>query len=598
MKKILYVLLAGICLFSCDLEEMPLSKVSKDPVFGSENGLQLYANSFYDMLPSASNAVRDAYNNDNMADHSARNSVPDYLRAGAYGPQQSGLWTGGKDGEWGKLRNVNYFIQNCTDERVSASVRNNYIGIARFFRAWFYFDKVRRFGDVPWISKAMDVNDPDLYAGRDPRTLVMDSVLADLNFAIAHITSDKESSASLVTKAAALALKSRVCLFEGTFRKYHTKYNLQSTSNAWLTEAVSAADALMKTNGFSIYTGAGEKSYRTLFTSTKQVNAEVILGASCDASLAVLNDANWFWTSATYGSRVSLTRTFVNTYLNLDGTPFTDKPDYKTMTFLDETKGRDLRLQQTIRTPGYQRVDGGTLVAAPPLFSYTYTGYQPIKFCLDDMYYDSGSNNTNSIPLFRFAEVLLDYAEAKAELGTLTDADWANTVGKLRSRAGITGGLTAKPTKVDTYLQTNYFPEIADAALLEIRRERGIELVFEGSRFFDLMRWHKGDLLKMQWNGFYVPALDVPMDLDGNGTLDICFTYEATVANPVKGVTYINVNPTKGGAVNPQQLSEGTKGELTWLNNITRTWEEKQYLYPIPESALLMNDNLGQNPGW
>ena len=93
------------------------------------------------------------------------------------------------------------------------------------------------------------------------------------------------------------------------------------------------------------------------------------------------------------------------------------------------------------------------------------------------MYYDTRDLNINSVALFRYAEVLLNYAEAKAELGTLTDADWAATIGVLRSRAGITGGLTAKPTVVDPYLQSTYFPAITDPVILEVRRERGIELM-------------------------------------------------------------------------------------------------------------------------
>ncbi len=601
MKKIIYLLLAIGCLYSCDLDEAPLSKVSKDPVFSSENGLQLYTYSFYDILPSASDAIRDGYKNNNLADYSAQQTVPIFIREGAYGPQQSDRWgnTGSNQDHWNKLRNINYFIVNCTDESLPESVRNNYIGIARFFRAFFYFEKVKRFGDVPWIDRPLEVGDEALYAGRDPRTLVMDKVLEDLNFACDHITMTEDASISLITKYVALAFKSRVCLFEGTFRKYHTEYNLAQTADTWLNEAVKSAQEVMNNSGFSIYTSSGEaKSYRDLFTSAKPVNTEVMLASVCDPDLSVYNDANWWWTSATYGSRVSLIRTFVNTYLMLDGTPFTDNPDYKTMLFTKEVVGRDRRLEQTIRTPGYNRVDGGINVPAPPIFSYTYTGYQPIKFCLDDMYYDSGSNNINSIPLFRYAEVLLNYAEAKAELGTLTDADWSITIGALRKRAGITSGLTSKPTKVDPYLQTNYFPEISDPVLLEIRRERGIELVFEGFRFYDLIRWKKGELMEMNWNGFYVPALDTPMDLNNDGIFDVCFTYDDDVEDPIQGVTYINVGPVKGGIVNSQRLSEDTKGELTWLNNIEKTWTEKNYLYPIPESALLMNSNLGQNPGW
>jgi hypothetical protein len=591
------------CSFSCDLDEAPLSKVSKEPIFTSESGLGLYTNSFYNILPSASNAIRDAFKNDNMADYSAMNVVSNFLREGAYGPQQSDRWDnkGNDDNrdDWGKLRSINYFLENCTNEEIPEAILNNYIGIARFFRAFFYFEKVKRFGDVPWIDKSLSVDDPALYAGRDSRELVMDKVLEDLNYACEHITTSTDPTCSMITKYVALAFKSRVCLFEGTFRKYHTNYNLGVSANTWIKEAADAAEKVMKESGYAIYMGAGESmSYRELFINQKPLDTEIILASVCDPSLSVYNDANWWWTSATFGVRVSLIRTFVNTYLMLDGTPFTDKADYKTMILSEEVTGRDRRLEQTIRTNNYQRVDGGTYVVAPPLFSYTYTGYQPIKFCLDDMYYDSGANNINSIPLIRYAEVLLNYAEAKAELGTLTDADWQKTIGLLRKRAGITGGLDIKPTRIDPYLQANYFPEIADPALLEIRRERGIELVFEGLRFFDLIRWRKGNLMEMSWNGFYVAALDVPVDLNADGVMDVCFTYEEEVKSPLAGVVYINVAPMRGGVVNPQRLSENTKGELTWLTNIERKWQEKNYLYPIPESALLMNPSLGQNPGW
>jgi len=311
-----------------------------------------------------------------------------------------------------------------------------------------------------------------------------------------------------------------------------------------------------------------------------------------------LNDANWYWTSATYGSRLSFTRTFVNTYLNIDGTPFTNNAGYATMPFVDEVKNRDRRLQQTIRLGSYNRVNGGALEAAPPVFSYTYTGYQPIKWCLDDVYYDGGTRNDNSVSTIRYAEILLNYAEAKAELGTLTDADWAKTIGALRSRAGITGGLATKPIVADAYLQTNYFPNISDPVILEIRRERGIELAWEGLRFSDLIRWKKGDLLTKPWNGFYVPALNTPMDLNGDAKNDVLF-YKGTAPSAIPGVTFINVsNNLPNGSVNPQRLSNDSFGEITWLNNVTRVWQDKKYLYPIPTNDLNINPKLGQTPGW
>ena len=234
----------------------------------------------------------------------------------------------------------------------------------------------------------------------------------------------------------------------------------------------------MDESGFSVYTGATTSgSYRKIFTNTTPVPEEIMLTNVMDLTLSVLHNANWIYTSSTTGIRFNFVRTFINTYLKADGTPFTNTPGYATMQFKDEVKGRDKRLEQTIRMGSYQRLSAGLLVATPPSMAYSYTGYQPIKWSLDDSYYDGGTLNINSVCIFRYAEVLLNYAEAKAELGTLTDADWALTIGKLRTRAGITGGLTTKPTVVDPYLVSKYFPDISDPVILEIRRERGIELM-------------------------------------------------------------------------------------------------------------------------
>ena len=589
-KQLLWlVFLTGLFAGCEKLDQAPEATATKAAVFGSEKGLELYANSFYDILPSA-NSIHQG---DAMADYAARTQVPDFLRAGAFGPRQSSGW------DWTNLRNINYFLANLNDPKISPAVLNHYRGIARFFRAWFYFEKVKRFGDVPWISKPMGVSDPDLFNGRDPRTLVMDSVLADLNYACANITTTNDNTRSLITKYVAYAFKSRVCLFEGTFRKYHKEYKLESSADAWLNEAVLASDKVMKEGGFSLNTAGGpDKAYRQLFTSQTPVASEIILSAVVDPALSVFNDANWWWTSATYGARVSLIRTFINTYLNLDGTPFTSKPGYETMAFAQEVKGRDKRLQQTIRTGDYKRINGGVSEPAPPVFSYTYTGYQPIKWTLDDTFYDGGSRNNNSISTIRYAEVLLNYAEAKAELGTLTSQDWAKTVGALRQRAGITAGIATLPTAVDSYLQAKYFPGISDPILLEVRRERGVELVLEGLRFEDIIRWNRGELMEMEWNGFYVPALNQPLDLNEDGKPDVAF-YKVLPSNRVSGVTYVNVaEAISGGSPNPQRLSKDTFGELTWLNNIPRKWEAKHYLYPIPETDRLMNPQLGQNPGW
>ncbi|MDN3588818.1 RagB/SusD family nutrient uptake outer membrane protein [Pedobacter aquatilis] len=591
MKKYYILILLGCLGFAAckKLDQQPQSTASKQAIFGTENGLKLYTNSFYgmDFLP------KNSTSQDAMSDYLAVRSVQDFIRDGAFGANNSSGWS------WRDLRNINYFIVNCNDPAVPASVRNNYLGIARYFRAYFYLDKVKRFGDVPWIGKPLDIDDQALIGGRDKRESVMDSVLADINFACANIQTTTDPSRTTITKWVAHAFKSRLCLFEGTFRKYHTNLNLTGTANRWLQESASASEEIIKNGGFSLNTAGGPGvSYRQVFTSNTPVANEVLQAAVADVNLGVLNEANWWWTSGTYGAKASFTRTFINTYLKLDGTPYTNDPAYRTMVFKDEVKNRDLRLKQTIRLGDYKRISNGQQVPAPPVFSYTFTGYQPIKWTLDDLYYDAGALNTNAVALYRYAEVLLNFAEAKAELGTLTDADWALTIGALRARAGITGGLNAKPTVADPYLIANYFPGISDATLLEIRRERGIELSLEGLRFADILRWKRGTLMEQEWNGFYVPSLVAPMDLNEDGILDVAF-YQGTRPTPaVAGVTYVDVSASIGTAVNSQLLRNGTSGELTWMKEIPRKWNERNYYYPIPLNDLQRNPNLKQNPGW
>ena len=584
MKQIIYSFVSA-CLFlsSCSMDETPQASVDKETIFKTEKGLETYSYSFYNMLPS----VSDGFRQDAMCDYGAVTSFDNFIREGAYSAELSSGWS------WSNLRNINYFIENCTNEAIDESVRNNYIGLARFFRAYFYYNMVVRFGDVPWIDRTLSVDDELLYAPRDSRTVVMDHVLEDLDFACENISRTKDETGSLVTKWVAYALKSRICLFEASFRKYHTELGLTDSANEWYQEAVRAAETVMKESGHSIYVGEGtDASFRSLFISDKPVTSEVMLASCADAGLAVLGEANWWWTSGTYGSRFSMIRTFVNTFLNTDGTPFTDRAGYETMEFYDECQNRDARLAQTIRTPGYER-DGAP--AAPNFNGYSYTGYQPIKYTLDDTKYDAGALNTNAIPLFRYAEVLLNYAEAKAELGVLTDADWANTVGVLRARAGITGGLSAKPTKVDAYFQQNYFPNISDPVILEVRRERSIELALEGFRFTDLKRWKRGELMTMRWTGIYVPALNVQMDLDKDGTPDVIF-YKGEKPTGLPA----SCTPVSVGEGTQQGLTGASSGNLTWSDDDPRIWYDdgRQYYYPIPQSAIIKNANLQQNPGW
>lgn len=581
IKKLSVLVIVLVFFSSCGkdaLDLAPFDKLTPNTAFNTEKDLQLYVNSFYKILPSGKDLIRG----DDLSDYAANKSVSSYLIPGAFSATQANSWS------WGDLRNVNYFLQHYQSADIDVARKDHFAGIARFFRAWFYFSKVQRYGDVPWYSKPLAIDDSSLYKARDKRTVVMDSVLADLDYACTHIDDAKDNSASQITRWVALAFKSRVCLYEGTYRKYHTELNLQGTAEKWLTNAADAAGKLMESHQYSIHVNTANPamSYRELFTSKVPPSDETILAYVCDGDLQVFNDANWYYTSATYGSRLSFNKTFIDTYLNIDGSRFTDKAGFDNEPFPEEVKNRDLRLQQTIRMGDYKRSDGSP---APPDFTYTYTGYQPIKFTLDDKATDGIAKNTNSIPMIRYAEVLLNYAEAKAELGSFQQADWNNTIGVLRARAGITQ--TGMPTQPDAYLEQHYFKGIHDAALLEIRRERGVELALEGLRYNDLFRWKCGDLLTMEYKGIYVPAMNVLYDLNEDGKDDVCFV-STIPAKKVPGVYYFLIDNDQS------KLSSGTSGNIIWLDNITREWQDYKYYYPIDYDELVLNPSLEQNSGW
>lgn len=581
MKRILILLVclsSLVAMSSCEdfLTQDPKDKLTSQQAFSSEATLQLYINGFYStILPTAA----QIYTGDVTSDIMVPTVIPDYLLAGNVNANNTTGWT------WTSLRNINYLLVNNNNPNVPAAVRNHYSGIARFFRAHFYFEMVKRYGDVPWYSSPLDPDSPDLYKAKDSRQVVMDSVLADLNFATTNINLTKDNTCSNVTRYTAMALKSRICLFEGTFRKYHTELTF-TDANRWLEESSKASLDLINSGQYSLVTGTPASSYRSLFITETPNNQEIMLAAIASNTLQKWHASTYWYNSPTTGSRLSLDKHLVNTYLKLDGTRFTDTPGYETVTFQNETVSRDRRLEQTIRFGNYVRSDG---TKGFPNFNVTITGYHTKKFSLDNPYYDSRTESFNSIPIYRYAEVLLNYAEAQAELGVLSDSDWARTIGALRTRAGITN--TARPTTADSYLTTNFYPGVTNATILEVRRERAIELVGEGFRYADLLRWKCGQNLERAYTGMYVPALGQLIDIDQDGAPDVSFVSSAPTST-VSGVVYVLLD----GTVN--KLSGGTSGNILWNVNRAKTFDDKRYYYPIPFDQIQLNPNLKQNTGW
>jgi hypothetical protein len=590
--------LSVIFISSCDLTEEQSATAGRNMIFGSEAGLLTYSYSFYGELPNYNDALRlDA----TAADYIAKNLIDTY-ESGAYTTNTSTGWS------WSALRNINYFIKYNTNEAVSEKIRNNYTGIARFFRAYFYLDKLVTYGEVPWIDGLIESDDTEkLYAARDTRDVIITNIMNDLDYAFENITESKATANSnIVNKWTAALLKSRVCLFEASWRKYHagTDYvkGCTITSDELFAKAAEAASLVMNSGVYSIYKGKsyanGRGAYREVFISDNAVTQEVMLACSLDKTLQ-MGEQNWWYNSSSYGLHYSMTRPFMKTYLNIDGTFYNEKKDDGTYkTFVDETTGRDTRLNQTIRAYDYTRknAEGNYVITTPNYTGHTLTGYQFTKYVMDDVAYDDGRNNDNDIPLFRYAEVLLNYAEAKAELGTLTNEDWTKTIGVLRRRAGITGGdLDKLPTTVDTYLQKTYYPLVSDPVILEIRRDRSIELCLEGFRLNDLKRWNCGQLwANTEWTGVYIPAIDTPLDMNGDGVYDVYFSSDSKYKGQY---TPILVKLTALQTV--KKLTDDPKGGYIYNYNVTsREWNDNMYLYPIPQEVINLNKNLSQNPGW
>ena len=592
-KYIFAALVLAVGLTSCDnlLDLTPQSQISQTDYFKTESDLQLFSNTFY-------NNLLDKSPFDDQSDLYVQQTLSDEIIGGNNRtvPASGGGWT------WTDLRKMNTLLayaHHCNDE--AAVIK--YTALTRFFRAFFYFEKVKRFGDVPWYETELGSAAPELYKARDSRELVMGKMLEDIDYAIENLPgkSEEASNPFRANRCAAMALKEQFSLYAGTYRKNHG-LTLEGHSYAYyLQEAANAAKQLMESGEYKLYsTGNPEMDYLNLFAAEDANTDEYILAIKFDYNLAIHHNANGHTLVPTQG-RPGLTRKMVNTYLMKDGSRFTDQSGWQEMTFLEETKNRDPRLAQSIRTPGYTRIGESTVLA--PDLSVSVTGYQPIKFVQEPTasggQVDRNSRNTNDLPVFRYAEVLLNYAEAKAELGTLTQDDLDQSINLIRRRVGMPDlNMDAANTNPDRYLasaETGY-PNVTgtnQGVILEIRRERAIELDQEGFRYDDLMRWKAGYCVDQDIYGMYFPGPG-EYDLSGDGNTDVIL-YASGTAKPEAGSGVLVYEIGKDIL-----LTESNQGYLYYHKNIVRNGfnEGRDYLYPIPINERSLNPNLTQNPGW
>ena len=554
MKYLIQSILVAVTLLtvSCNdyLDRFPKDSFSEPTFFKTENDQIYYANQFYGSLPV------QRMDNDNNSDNMVPQNINTFL-AGTYTvPGSGGGWA---SGDWANIRSCNYFLEHYS--RAETSFKERYAGEVRFFRALFYWYKVVNFGDVPLLLKALDDNSEELYGPREKREKVMDEVvLEDLKFAVANLPEKNQAAAGRLHKDAARALMSRICLWEGTYRKYR---NIEG-ADTYLDACVKASEELMDA-GYDIYsTGNTDEDYRNLFIQKDlRSNPEAIFYR------AYITDKNTHnYTRQASENNTGMSKDFVDSYLFLDdGKPIglTSHP-YDDSTPAKECEGRDPRYTQTIATPGFIMTLPDLAVNLPAIgTSRTSTGYWNIKGRSSDLAQFNADKSDLDLFIFRYAEVLLNYAEAKYELtGSLTIAELDKSINLIRDRVGmprLTTNPDADPNAV------NYGYTVAPL-LYEIRRERRIELVGEGFRFNDIIRWKAGKLIE---------GVKTIRGMKLTDELRSQYADPSSLNNiAVDDDYYIIVYPSIA---------------------TTRKWNDKSYLYPLPTDEK-DRCHYEQNPGW
>lgn len=590
-KYILAILLSS--LLSCNddfLERYPETSLAPEAFFKTTQDLKLYTNTYYEyVVPEWFDYVSD-----NCVSYAESSEYNNLLR-GSITPQTVSGWS--KD-DWGRLRRLNLFMDHVHNASGVPDEINHYTGITRLERALFYFDLVKKYNDVPWYSHALtDTNEEMLYKARDPRTSVVDSILADLNYATEHI-SDNMGDKTQFNKWYALAMKARFCLFEGTFRKYHKELNLETTADFFLNEAANAANTIIESGKFGIDKGNGpETAYWRLFNNYDLSGSpEIILFKNYSSEYQIRHSA----AVQTYNWVTSYSRSLMESYqyIREDGTvvPFSSLPEHDKKTFIEIFNNRDPRLSQCFMYPGF--IPPGAQTPGRP--NMNLGGYPVIKYMPETADQFASKMQYTDLPVSRYAEVLLIYAEAKAELGTINQNDLDISVNQIRSRVNM------PPTIIGSIVEDQslkkQFPNISNYLLLDIRRERRIELVNENFRWDDLIRWDAGHLLAQVQEGLYIDKLGL-FDVTGDGIPEIGI-FENETSNTVPdeerdkySFYYLKSNE---GALNTFSLSEGDHGHII-MNvelNSRRFLAPQYYYFPIPQTQITLNPNLEQTIFW
>lgn len=563
MKHLLSILVpVFICLSitSCDQDEFltrpPLDEMTDETYWTSEENVRSFSWGFYSAYFTGYGvgyAWGNYFSGQSLNDDFAPSSPTEFTQNV---PTSGGGWT------FSWVRKANLFIDRVQGVPMDQEAIDHWTGVGRFFRALEYNDLVKRFGDIQWYNRVLEEDDENLYKERDSRIMVMDSVLADFRYAAEHVRLSDGTPGLTVNKDVVLAFMSRVFLWHGTFLKYHDID--QTKAQEYLEAAKWAANEVIESGR---YTLADE--YKSVFNSMDLAgNSEVILYRKYEEGVLTHSLHSY----SNKEPQTGASKDAIESYLCEDGLPIDQSPLYQgDLTIEDVMSNRDPRLASTF-VPEL-RISG-----IDP--DYSTSGYAQHKFYNEDiaeLTIGSSSLNPTDAPVIRYGEVLLNYVEASAELGTLTQADLDKTINVLRQRGDFdmpplqvsgenaaAGGVTINDPKRDSDVSP---------ILWEIRRERRVELMMEGFRLDDLKRWKKLE---------YVDTIENP-DINRGAWVDTTAYSGSDIVLDRAG--------TEGYIVPAYEVQSQRRfpGDYVYLN-------------PIPlDQIQLYKDNgitLEQNPGW
>lgn len=590
MKKNIFILIVVLLgLSSCEdyLDRKNLDTFDESNFWTSEGNMRLFANGAY-----------TAY----FTGYGSGYTWGNFFTGGAWADEysSSAIWTqnpatSGNGWSFTYVRRANVMIDRVEDMPASDEAKNHWRGIGRFFRAMEYSDLARLFGDVPWYDREILPSEIELsYKERDPFKIVATRIMEDFQYAAENVR--VTDGAFQVNRDIVLAFMSKNLLYFGTFLKYH---NIdQAVATTLLEKSKWASEQLINGGKYIV-----ADDYRGLFSSADLTgNKEIIMFRQYEVAKATHALVSYNNQEPQTGTTLKM----VETYLATDGLPIKQSPLYNYATdnglryYPDQCKNRDPRMVATL-------VDSIRINQAHN--AYSTTGFLCLKFLpyaanASDAAYLSSTNVTDA-PIIRYGEVLLNYAEAAAELGLFTQADADKSINKLRNRnikKNNVGSVLPKlpPMTISgTIVLANGVavndpdrdPSVS-SLIWEIRRERCVELMFEGFRKNDLKRWKKYEYLKtLETSG--------PTSLGKGAYVDLNKFSAATKTKIKAAVRFVYPNPA--------DLNKGFIYNL-YDANMRRDWQpgnayyERQYLNSVPLDQITLYSDLGyvltQNPGW